>query len=1105
MRATGQTVKIEVVAMESAMSGSRQQSKQHEMRLVPHSGIQFINFKIDLDKCRNVSRQFLGRPDYGVQHPDGSVKLDLLPTWNEDDPDADPPFQDQPDDIACNATTERAAEIFLDQWVPIPYLAVRPGLDEMGREILEPGPVNWARVKITLRPPNDPAKYSHNVVFAFDTEIVDRTPKLYAGPSREDVGVEQLFAFAHSLRDVAPFMKGAQSKVARSDSAGESSEVDVKQKSTAGVETSQGAWISAWLKEIWTNWREANTGRRLKDEEKRTVDHVANYIVLLESLATAIPDLPRIRLVDTYSEERRIKPVQVDLVLDIGNSRTCGILIETYPNDRETSFGNSTKFGLRDLGDPSQELYREPFESHIELKQADFGPIKFSKQTRVRAFFWPSPVRTGPEAARYRDMSEGTEGTSGMSSPKRYLCDVAPVNQEWRFQAQDYGANGDRPPVDLAVRQFLNFAGDVLRQVTGGPAGDGQLYKTLAKSVGYEAKLEEMARERKYSRSSMFTFMMCEIIAQAISMINNPQFRASRRERDAPRVLRRIIMSIPTAMPIKEQQIMRSRAEAATKLIWQMMKWDEKTRPEVAISWDEATCTQVVYLYNEIATKYGSNLKEFFDLVGKPRRRIDPEKVKDELDPNVEKEASLRVASVDVGGGTTDLMVTTYYLDDGKSLMPIQNFREGFRIAGDDILREVIQLTIIPQFENELRKAGISDPKSFLRDRFGGHDATMSIQEQKLRRQFVTRVFESAALAILKEAECADAKAEVRTEARTVREILVEKMPIKGRPRRANVRANEPSEVLKQHVADYVEKEAAVWGADEFRVEDVTIPMVSREVRNAVHAVLGDVFDCLSEAINSLDCDVVILSGRPTRLPATIDLFVDRLAVSPDRVIALSEYQVGDWYPFAGKASYRIEDPKTATVVGALLCSLVDRKITNFRIDTQRFSMRSTAKFIGEMDGVGRISDEHILFRWDNGEPTRTAKTIWHNPMLIGYRQLPLARWIATPLYRLKLNENASTDRMPRGPYRIVLERRNEIEDEKELQDRTDGPLSRRQTYGEAFASNEALKESITIAEVDTVSGNAGLRQTDFSLQLETLGLNEGYWLDTGILTVLGG
>ena len=439
-------------------------SKSPEVRLVPHSGIQFMTFGFDLAGSPKVSREFIGRPDFSRRTPNGKMKIDVLPGWNENDPEGDPPFASEPDDLPpSKISKERAVDTFLNQWIPIPYLAVLPGLDEENREILDAGPLNWARVRITA---STDQGGTHTAVLAFDTEIVQPS-SMYVGPIPKDVTVEQAYALASRYRDVARFLRGSQPAESADDQSGGEEK----------VEASQSSWVNGWLKEIWVSYRERQTGRQLRDEERQTIDHLAAYFVLLEFLVAAIPELPRVRLVDTYSEERRIKPVQVDLVLDIGNSRTCGILIETHPNDKQTSFANTTVLGLRDLGDPSV-VYREPFESHVELKQADFGPVKYSHRTRVRAFFWPSPVRTGPEAGRYRDQAEGNEGSSGMSSPKRYLCDVAPLNQEWRFQAVDYGATGERPPIDLALRQFVNAAGDVLRQVDSSP-DEKQLYRML--------------------------------------------------------------------------------------------------------------------------------------------------------------------------------------------------------------------------------------------------------------------------------------------------------------------------------------------------------------------------------------------------------------------------------------------------------------------------------------------------------------------------------------------------------------------------------------------------------------------------------------------------
>ena len=58
----------------------------------------------------------------------------------------------------------------------------------------------------------------------------------------------------------------------------------------------------------------------------------------------------------------------------------------------------------------------------------------------------------------------------------------------------------------------------------------------------------------------------------------------------------------------------------------------------------------------------------------------------------------LRAASIDIGGGTTDLVITDYRLEgtgNNVSIFPGQLFREGFNIAGDDILKRLVQTQVI--------------------------------------------------------------------------------------------------------------------------------------------------------------------------------------------------------------------------------------------------------------------------------------------------------------------------------------------------------------------------------------------------------------------------
>ena len=256
----------------------------------------------------------------------------------------------------------------------------------------------------------------------------------------------------------------------------------------------------------------------------------------------------------------------------------------------------------------------------------------------------------------------------------------------------------------------------------------------------------------------MFTFMLAEIIWQAFTMINNPQLRATRPEADTPRKLMRVILTLPTAMPITEQQILRSRALAAVKLLWDLTGWTQHRppgveEPEIQISLDEASCAQLVYLYGEITERFAGDANAYFDLAGRARPRpVEGDKTRAQGEP----ERSVRIASIDVGGGTTDLMVTTYFVEAGKALVPFQVYREGFRIAGDDLLRDVIERSIVPVIEQRLIECGLHGAREFLNRCFGIDRVDMSELDRHLRRQCVTRVLRPAAIAILQAAENAD-------------------------------------------------------------------------------------------------------------------------------------------------------------------------------------------------------------------------------------------------------------------------------------------------------------------------------------------------------------
>ncbi len=1031
------------------------------IRVIPHSGVQFIDYGFHIDDVGRLSREFLERRE-PTAVPDAvtnKIPVRLYHLWNEDNPNEPAATSPTGDDEVYEINKQRALEPFLGKWVPVPFLRVMPGRGSLGEEILDKGPTNWARVRVVeMADRQGGRELTHRVVFAFDTDLLDRVPnRPYTAPSMEDAMDEQDYRFAFRVKDVAWFLSDPQSN------------------EETGAQADFQKWVDGWLNELFVEFKTAQRpGRPLREEDiPYQLEHWARYITFLEALQLAIKPA-KVKLVDTVSPEPSNKPVLVDFVLDVGNSRTCGILIESYPNEKTIDLNNSLVLQLRDLTCP-ENVYNEPFESQIEMSQGNFGKDHLSRRsTRPRAFFWPSLVRVGPEALRFREEAQGTEAVTGMSSPKRYLWDLAAVNQEWRFQSNDYGADGSGPTIDRAIRRFVNRRGDSIRQIEADE-------KRNKKRVREEEKAP--ADRLVFSRSSLFEFMLSEIIFQAMVMINDAGVRSRRRQSESPRRLNRIIITLPPATPIQEQRILHSRAEAAVKLVWDLMEWTDKRpsgmmEPRIHVEWDEASCIHFVYLYGEITQKFGGAATRFFELMGKPRPFAEPEALPA---PDAPPEPSLRIASVDVGGGTTDLMITTYYVEEDRAIKPVQVFREGFRIAGDDILRAVIERLVLPAIEMDLTQRGVSGARELIRARFGGDRADIPEQEKHLRRQFVLRVLQPIALRILQTAEQASAVAEDAKDIVNFAEFF-DVDP-------AEADSEEP--IIPQRIAEYLEESVRNQGAPEFRLEDLSFPIDLLAVRDCVDAVLGQVIENLSEAIHAFDCDVVLLSGRPSRLPALVDLVVEKLAVTPDRIIPLHEYRAGIWYPFRGRDNSRIDDPKTAAAVGGMLCALAERQIQNFTLYTNRLMMRSTARFIGELELTGQLLDNRMLFSevdLDKGaaQVEEEATIKYFAPMRIGYRQLPYERWAASPLYRLEMR-NPPSMRQIQLPVSLTIERAAaEVDDEANDQEKRQA---------------EALKEDFQIREAEDATG-APLKRDQFELSLDTLNVDEGYWLDTGILTV---
>lgn len=1036
---------------------------REEITLVPFSGIQMLDFGFDIASLDMRPLRFIERVT-GQQGEEDI--LTLFPLTGDDDRDAEVLDGRRDDDDEYSVRPAAALDPFLGQWVPAPFLRLKSQRGPAGELQYDPGPSSWARMRVVaLAEPDAASGHTHRVQIALDTALIaQQQGAAYVAPEQADAEKSRDFKLASDPNDMRWFLRRPETD-------------------EAGSLLDHQRWVSDWLKELFLNFKRAERpGRRFSEDSlPHRFEHWARYLACLHLVDKACSP-PRVRFANTVSERDAVTPVNVDLVLDVGNSRTCGILIEQFPDETRVDLARSYPLEIRDLSQP-QFHYSGLFPSRVECADLRFGDDRYaSRSGRRNAFAWPSFVRIGPEALRLVQSEEGTETVSGLSSPKRYLWDSAAVQQDWRFH--NHMDPNNLPKAVRSAMRHLNEAGDVMNQVR---------YEEEQRLRKRGETPSTPAIRPRFSRSSLFGFMMAEIIAHALVQINDPASRARRAQSDLPRRLNRIILSLPTATPVKEQAIIRSRTLGALELIWQQLGLDSvpkpySSKPQVMVDWDEASCTQLVYLYSELTQKFDGRIDTFLSLKGQSRPA-----------PGGGEEPSLRLASIDVGGGTTDLMITTYRSEANRVLHPEQTFREGFRVAGDDLVHRVVSTIVIPRIQESIEAAGGSYVAEKLRELFGGDIGGQDQQAVQRRRQFSLRVLVPLAEAIL--AHCETSEEFDRFDLPVARILGLpdpadpeeaaedESAADAAAAASAAAAAPDPAEQVSPDILSYVEDAAAALGAPEWKLAGLVLHSSREDVDAISREVFQRVLGNMCEVIDHLGVDVVLLTGRPSRLPAIRSIVEEMLVVPPHRLISMHQYKTGRWYPFRDPVTQKIGDPKSTVAVGGMLIALSENRIPNFKVTTGAFQMRSTARFVGEMDINGQILDQRVLFSGldlDSNSPgDDTAVVSLYSPVYIGARQLPLERWTTTPLYRLDF---ASTGTQTRPlPIRVEL-RKTDFDD-------SDGDSS------EDKLRRESMREAFEIDLVEDGEGGA-MKTSEVVLKLHTLGFGDEYWIDTGVFQV---
>ena len=853
-----------------------------------------------------------------------------------------------------------AFELLLDKWLPMPMF--RKEIDGVTSNY----PMGWCRMKMQrIGQGSKKGIERFRLIWAFDTQTAEDELSVLRPYITEDENGSAEYGMCNKVDLLLSFLSSDEDFHAFSD------------------------YIASLF------------GIDLEKEESRKYKAFYIYFLNFIRLSGGAPDV-------TLHDNKR-RDIYVDLVLDIGNSRTCGILFE------EGDFARGKMLELRDLSMPWISYENKTYDMRVVFRKADFGNDIILDE---EMFQWKSFVRIGEEARRlvYRSLEEEglSEKTTNYSSPKRYLWDTKKYEGEWENLVTTDDPFNVLLSNEISVPTLSSLFDD-----------DGKYTPNTDSSLEL---LDLDGNKHHYSRSSLMTFAFVEIFQHAISQINSIKYREKWGNVDCRRYIRNVIITCPTAMPLQEQITLRQSAQNAYEaltLCIPSLKMAEIIPKASALkitdpyadsntrvwSYDEASCCQLVYLYAEIAQRYSGEIHKFFESKGHVR----PEFVAEGYENK-----ALTIGSIDIGAGTTDIMICSYeYEGQGRSkITPSPLFWDSFYLAGDDILRNLVQNVVIEGKEHRqpnlgnltgaltVRICGMSDNEllaqpcldnvvyrtkvndicmttneeekeekkvafaaNLIHDFFGTDSSMMGYRDRRCRNDFNTQISVPIAQRML--------------------ELLRTHRPSKLYTYDDLFPEVKPAEYLLNYFEHH-------FG---FRFEELNWRYDPTEVANIVKSTMEPLMKQMALVFYAHHCDIIVLAGRPSSLDPITELFIKYVPTAPDRLIRLNEYRVGSWFPTADGQGY-FYDQKSIVAVGGMVGYLASHNgLKGLVIDFSKMikKMTSTANYLGEFNSRRQQVTTSLL------TPTvATAEMIVSVfPAFIGCRQLDATIYQARPLYAI--------------------------------------------------------------------------------------------------------
>ena len=767
-------------------------------------------------------------------------------------------------------------------------------------------------------------------------------------------------------------------------------------------------------------------------------------------------------------------PSDVDLILDLGNTRTAALLFEHDGNNQflpinfrmrfkplrlkpdpqsgESDAVNDVKAGIADSWFVLHELdcqrYRSRNDSHepdlimrewdVKVTEETTGhwPLRTTKPVvkgeiveRIPQMFMNvSPVLVGDAAYRqffmpYARNMVRVGAAIQQSSPKRFYWDDSEMRNDWSMLLNDWDGHYKESPLNAAALPALQ--GDMCRFLDG---------KT-GRVVGNPEKLDPSKRpdaypmEPRYPRQSTLTWFLLHILERA-AMQENRTFAGLN---FIQRKFKKVLVTYPSGWTDTEIDRYRKQCEDALAIFSALNVrggTDGEARLELAPrkdSPDEAVAGQLPFIFSETIRYPGQGVGDWIATMG--RRRGNSETV--------------RVMNFDIGGGTTDISVIEYrdlgQAGAGLNFLSTQLlFKDGQALAGDDLLKRIIEKVVF---------------RSMVQGNLGSELAT------RIQTLFLNAAMNAAEQAV---------------RSRIVRTCLI---PL-ATYCLSNTEDGAGADVPKAFSAQDAGVERANW--DEFmeflnaRGGRFSIPFngsrwfsfVGRDIADLIDETFSKLFRSCALYAAAYEVDMVVFSGKTSEQPHIRRMARKFLPLESERIFFAKSFRPGQWYPFTNEAGF-ISDAKTVTVVGAgLYYALSSGFIRNWAVKSEP---PSTGNVRNEWGVYAAMRDRNIVLLKadkDEFEANLLPRT------LLARRRNALSS--AEPVFEIAWKGEGD---VPSMPFKFHFER---------------------------VASEDGMDERLEIVSAEDADGTDVTKMFELKLHPCADGQSDAFWQESGVFGNFG-